>query len=307
MATERFQTLLLSSFGAAALLLALLGVYGVLTYRCRCGSRSLGFGLRWGRIARRLTLLVLRQAAYPVVSGIVVGLGGAFVVTRWVRSLLYETQPADPVAIGTASAAVGRGLRSGCDSGATGGGSRPDAGFEDGVERNCPDDFALNEGEAVRWAGTPVGYAQCRMRTAWRFLSRRMFTVLGCVLACVFLAKGSCAQPGSVTLTPEVVEAGSPVLIHVDAGSDASLEGDWLGRKLEFFPASGGRGWYALAGVDVEAPVGPSTLRISLRLRDGSTRDLNRAVEIHAAHYRTGSLTVAPKFVEPAPDDLSKN
>jgi ABC-type antimicrobial peptide transport system permease subunit len=41
----------------------------------------------------------LRQAAYPVLGGIVAGLGAAFVATRWMRSVLYETQPADPVAI----------------------------------------------------------------------------------------------------------------------------------------------------------------------------------------------------------------
>jgi len=52
--------------------------------------------------------------------------------------------------------------------------------------------------------------------------------------------------------------------------------------------------------------LGPSPLRLTLRLRDGGARDLSRAVEIHAAHYRTGSLTVAPKFVEPAPEDLAK-
>jgi murein DD-endopeptidase MepM/ murein hydrolase activator NlpD len=39
---------------------------------------------------------------------------------------------------------------------------------------------------------------------------------------------------------------------------------------------------------------------------DGDVRDLSRTVEIHAAHYRTGSLTVAPKFVEPGPDELKR-
>jgi hypothetical protein len=103
-----------------------------------------------------------------------------------------------------------------------------------------------------------------------------------------------------------VVAAGSPVLIHVDAGADASLEGDWLGRKIQFFTARGGHGWFALAGVDVEGPVGPSTLRIIVRLGSGGVRDLSRTVEIHAAHYRSGSLTVAPEFVEPGPDELKR-
>jgi len=109
-----------------------------------------------------------------------------------------------------------------------------------------------------------------------------------------------------VTLTPPVVEAGSPVLIHVDADAGATLEGDWLGRKLSFFPARSGHGWFALAGVDVEAPAGPSTLRINLRPATGEARDLIQTVEIHAAHYRTGALTVAPRFVEPGPEELKR-
>lgn len=98
-ATDRFQTLLLSSFGAAALLLALLGVYGVLSYSVSLRLREFGIRVALGSDRTRLTLLVLRQACSPVVGGVFVGLGASFVVTRWVRSLLYETRPVDPLAI----------------------------------------------------------------------------------------------------------------------------------------------------------------------------------------------------------------
>jgi murein DD-endopeptidase MepM/ murein hydrolase activator NlpD len=54
------------------------------------------------------------------------------------------------------------------------------------------------------------------------------------------------------------------------------------------------------------SPSGPSTLRIGATLQDGTVRDLSRAIEIHPAHYRTGSLTVAPKFVEPGPEALKE-
>ena len=66
------------------------------------------------------------------------------------------------------------------------------------------------------------------------------------------------AQTPAVTLTPAEVEAGSPELIRVAAPAGARLEGDWLGEKLAFFRGRDGQAWYALAGVDVEAPVGPS-------------------------------------------------
>jgi murein DD-endopeptidase MepM/ murein hydrolase activator NlpD len=114
------------------------------------------------------------------------------------------------------------------------------------------------------------------------------------------------AQSSSVTLTPALVEAGSPELIRVEAPAIATLEGEWMGRKLQFFRGSANNAWFALAGVDVEAAVGPSTLRITVRPSEGVARDLTRTVEIHAAHYRTGSLTVAPKFVEPGPEALKQ-
>jgi murein DD-endopeptidase MepM/ murein hydrolase activator NlpD len=102
-----------------------------------------------------------------------------------------------------------------------------------------------------------------------------------------------------------VVEAGSPELIRVEAAGAAGVDGEWLGRKLDFFRRRDGRAWFALAGVDVEAPVGPSTLRITVRL-SGGVRDLSRTVPIHPAHYRTSSLTVAPQFVEPGPEALKQ-
>jgi len=111
---------------------------------------------------------------------------------------------------------------------------------------------------------------------------------------------------GEVTLTPAMVVAGSPELIPVNVPADAAVEGEWLGRKLEFFRGREGQAWYALAGVDVEAPAGPSTLSISERTSANALIDLSRTVEIHPAHYRTETLAVAPKFVEPGPEELER-
>jgi murein DD-endopeptidase MepM/ murein hydrolase activator NlpD len=102
-----------------------------------------------------------------------------------------------------------------------------------------------------------------------------------------------------------VVVAGSPELIRVQAPAAATVDGEWLGRRLQFFAGRGGRAWFALAGVDVEAPEGPSTLRIAVRSK-GGMRDLSRTVEVRAAHYRTGALTVEPRFVEPGAEALRK-
>jgi predicted permease len=98
-AADRFQTLLLTSFGAAALFLSLLGVYGVLAYSVSLRQQEFGIRIALGSDKSRLTALVLRQAAKPVVVGAGAGILLAFVVTRWIRSLLYQTQTADPIAI----------------------------------------------------------------------------------------------------------------------------------------------------------------------------------------------------------------
>jgi hypothetical protein len=115
------------------------------------------------------------------------------------------------------------------------------------------------------------------------------------------------AQAPSVTLTPALVEAGSPELIRVIAPADATVTGDWQGQRLAFFRGRDGQAWYALAGVDVEGGVGPSSLRISVVPgRGGGTADLSQSIEIHEAHYRTETLTVAPKFVAPDPKDQAR-
>ncbi len=101
-ATQRFQTLLLSSFGAAALLLALLGIYGVLAYSVSLRQQEFGIRIALGCDKAALMSLVARQAAAPVLAGILAGLALAFAAARWLESLLYHTSAADPVSIGAA-------------------------------------------------------------------------------------------------------------------------------------------------------------------------------------------------------------
>lgn len=99
-ATERFQAIVLSSFGTAALLLALLGVYGVLSYSVSLRRQEFGIRIALGSDRNRLIELVLRQAANPILLGCAAGLAFAVLALRWVRSLLFETPLMDPLAIG---------------------------------------------------------------------------------------------------------------------------------------------------------------------------------------------------------------
>ena len=95
-ATERFQAILLSSFGAAALLLAVLGIYGVLAYSVSLRTQEFGIRLALGSSRGKLAKLVLFDAAAPTLAGIGFGLLGAAAASKWIHSLLYETSPADP-------------------------------------------------------------------------------------------------------------------------------------------------------------------------------------------------------------------
>ncbi|HTW82282.1 MAG TPA: ABC transporter permease [Terracidiphilus sp.] len=98
-ASERFQAMVLTSFGAVALLLAALGVYGVLAYSVSLRRQEFGIRIALGSGKGALVQLVLRQAAVPVLLGSGAGLLITAAVLRWVRSLLYQTPVADPVAI----------------------------------------------------------------------------------------------------------------------------------------------------------------------------------------------------------------
>ncbi len=95
LARPRFFTGLLGGFAALALVLAALGVYGVLAYVVRGRAREMGLrialGASGGRVARR----VLLQGMVPVFIGLGVGLVGAAALSRFVESLLFGVTPLD--------------------------------------------------------------------------------------------------------------------------------------------------------------------------------------------------------------------
>jgi predicted permease len=95
-APERLQSIVLSSFGIAALFLAVLGVYGVLTYSVSLRTPEFGIRVAFGSSKALLIRMVLLEALVPVGSGIAVGLLTSLAATRAISSLLYETSPADP-------------------------------------------------------------------------------------------------------------------------------------------------------------------------------------------------------------------
>jgi murein DD-endopeptidase MepM/ murein hydrolase activator NlpD len=111
--------------------------------------------------------------------------------------------------------------------------------------------------------------------------------------------------PEAVSLTPAVAVAGSPELIRIAAPGAQEVTGEWFGRKLSFFKGSKGGNWYALAGLDVEAPVGDSTLKVEVKSGE-AIRHFDVPIDVHPAQYRTEAISVAPKFVEPNPEELKQ-
>ncbi|MEE9246189.1 MAG: FtsX-like permease family protein, partial [Gemmatimonadota bacterium] len=109
-ADRRFTMMVLVFFAAVALILACVGIYGVVAYTVARRSREIGIRIALGADPASVRRLIQRGSLVPVAVGAVVGIGLAMGLTRVMRSLLYEISPADPltfvavlVSVGTAA------------------------------------------------------------------------------------------------------------------------------------------------------------------------------------------------------------
>ena len=98
-AQPRFFTTILSAFGGVALLLAALGIFGVISYNVRERTREIGIRMAVGAVRGDVLRMVLRQAATLLGIGIAIGLAGALVSARFLAGLLYGVGAADPVSL----------------------------------------------------------------------------------------------------------------------------------------------------------------------------------------------------------------
>jgi putative ABC transport system permease protein len=103
----RFRAGLVATFAALALLLAMVGVFGVLA--CSVAQRTREFGVRiaLGSTAGQVLRLVLTSAARVTVAGAVVGLVAAAIMTRWIATLLFGVTPLDPVTFAMVAVVIG--------------------------------------------------------------------------------------------------------------------------------------------------------------------------------------------------------
>ena len=96
-ARQRFSAWLLSGFSLVALVLAGVGIYGVLAYSVTARTRELGVRAALGADSARIIALVLKTGARPVVGGLVIGVAGALALTGLLKSLLFGIGPRDPL------------------------------------------------------------------------------------------------------------------------------------------------------------------------------------------------------------------
>jgi putative ABC transport system permease protein len=101
---QRFQMTILGVFAAVALLLATIGIYGVMGYSVTLRTHEIGIRMALGADARQVLELILKHALRLAIAGVAIGLAASFACTRLIASLLYNVQPTDAVTFSSVAA-----------------------------------------------------------------------------------------------------------------------------------------------------------------------------------------------------------
>lgn len=100
LARPRFNATIVSGFAIVALLIAALGVYGMLSYSVSCRRREIGVRLAVGAAPPRIVKVILGEGLRLAFAGIVIGVGAALAIARLTRSLVVDVSPSDPRILG---------------------------------------------------------------------------------------------------------------------------------------------------------------------------------------------------------------
>ncbi len=100
LALQRFVMILLSVFAALAIALAMIGIYGLISWFVARSTRDIGVRLALGAMPRDVTRLVVRRGLGLALGGAAIGVVGALALSRLLGSLLFGVTPADPVTLG---------------------------------------------------------------------------------------------------------------------------------------------------------------------------------------------------------------
>ena len=103
---DRFGTVLFGSFAAVALLLAVIGIYGVMSFAVAQRTHEIGLRMALGAGPAQVLRLVLREGMFLAFGGLLLGLGGTYFVGRLMKSLLYQVNAMDPAAVSAVTAVL---------------------------------------------------------------------------------------------------------------------------------------------------------------------------------------------------------
>lgn len=107
MAQRRFATTIVAAFAGVALLLAGIGIYGVMALSVSKRTREIGVRIALGAGRFQILTLIMQQGLALTGMGLGVGLLGALVLSRYLRSLLFDTSPLDPLTFGLTTVLLG--------------------------------------------------------------------------------------------------------------------------------------------------------------------------------------------------------
>jgi len=96
-AEPRFQTALVGSFAVLGFILAIIGIYGVISYSVVQQTHEIGVRMALGAQRGDILHRILREGMLLAITGIAIGISGALALTRVLRSMLFEIEPTDPV------------------------------------------------------------------------------------------------------------------------------------------------------------------------------------------------------------------
>jgi putative ABC transport system permease protein len=101
---RRYPALLIGGFAVVALLLAAIGLYGIMTFAVARRTREIGIRLALGAQRREVVGMVLSAGSRVVAAGLALGVAGAVAATRVLSSILFRVRPLDPVSLVLVSA-----------------------------------------------------------------------------------------------------------------------------------------------------------------------------------------------------------
>ena len=106
LAGRRFNLILLGSFASVALVLALIGIYGVISYAVTERTGEIAIRMALGARQSGVWTLILRQGAALSGAGIVIGIVASLALTRWMSTMLFHVRPMDPLTLASVAAIV---------------------------------------------------------------------------------------------------------------------------------------------------------------------------------------------------------